>query len=86
MPGQTGKDLYEHLEVLFNRVEDGFAEASFDFVLNELIAAAQTAAKYDGLVAHDVHTAARSFQQRYRKTDLGTPEIGFRGPAFDEPI
>lgn len=66
----TGKELYEHLEVLFNRVEDGFAEASFDAVLNELIRAAEIAARHDGTGrADDVHRVVRSFQRRYRKPD-----------------
>ena len=81
----VGKELYEHLELLHAHCEDTLSEASFDFVLNELIRATNIAAQHDYLghaMAADI--AAKSFQRRYRKTD--TPEIGFRGPAYDEPI
>lgn len=63
----AGKELYEHLEVLLNRTEDGFAEPSLDFVLNELIRTSEIAARYDGTGrAEAVHIATRSFQKRYR--------------------
>lgn len=86
MGAETGKKVYEALEVLFNFVEDGIAEAAFDEVLNELIHNSQIAARYDGGRADDVYLAASSFRRRYRKSNFDVPEIGFRGPAYDEPI
>lgn len=67
------KDLYEHLEVLHRHIEGTTAEASFDAVIN-------------ALAYHPTYTvsAAVRFFQNYR-TDT-TPQIGFRGPAYDEPI
>lgn len=86
MTGDTGKKVYEALEVLLNFVEDGMAEAALDEVLNELVRSSQIAARYDGGHAYDVHIAASAFQRRYRKPNFDVPEIGFRGPAYDEPI
>lgn len=80
-----GKRTFEALEVLFNFVEDGMAEAALDEIVDALIETSNTAKHYDGSGRlHDIHTAVRSFQRRYRKQD--TVEIGFRGPEFDEPI
>lgn len=71
MPGaETGKKIYESLEVLFNFVEDGMAEAALDEVLNALIETSGTAQHYDGSGrSTHIHIAARSFQKQYRKHD-----------------
>lgn len=72
MAGEAGKRLYESLEVLFNFVEDGMAEAAFDDVLNALIDQGRIARTQDETGrAQDRFVAARSFQDRYRKATSG---------------
>lgn len=71
MAGESGKKLYESLEVLLNFVEDGMAEAALDEVLNALVDQGRIAQSYDGTGrAHDLFVAARSFQTHYRKSGL----------------
>lgn len=85
MSGESGKKLYEALEVLLNFVEESMAEPALDEVLNALIDQGRIARSYDGTGrAHDLLIAAQSFQKKYRKSDAA--EVGFRGPAYDEPI
>lgn len=72
MAGESGKKLYEALEVLLNFVEDGMAEPALDEVLNALIDQGRIAQSHDGVGrAHDLFVAARSFQAHYRKGGEG---------------
>lgn len=67
MAGESGKNLYEALEVLLNFVEDGMAEPALDEVLDALIDQGRIAAQQDGTGrAHDLYVAARAFQRHYR--------------------
>lgn len=72
MAGDIGKELYESLEVLFNFVEDGMAEAAFDRVVNALVETGAIAKSHDGTGrSFQQWTAARSFRSTYRKADHG---------------
>lgn len=73
MTGESGKKLYEALEVLLNFVEDGMAEPALDEVLNALVDQGRIARTQDETGrAYDLFVAARSFQKQYRKGEEGT--------------